>query len=156
LNRALESKSWSAFCPQDRIHFCGDALWMGAANMAEPDFERRLERLFADPPGFADAEVFARRLERRLDHGWTLRRALIGAAGVAGGVIAVSQILVSGPVGRLGAAEHSVHALAASLSRPAAGQWLAILPSGEGVVWTAVGVAIALSGFVLTRVIEEF
>jgi hypothetical protein len=55
--------------------------------MAEVDFERRLERLFAEGPELADAGAFAERVERRLDAGWTARRWLIGAAGVVGGVI---------------------------------------------------------------------
>ena len=37
--------------------------------MAELDFERRLERLFADLPELPDAAAFAERVERRLDAG---------------------------------------------------------------------------------------
>ena len=42
--------------------------------MAELDFERRLERLFAETPAYADDDAFAERVERRLDRGWTARR----------------------------------------------------------------------------------
>jgi hypothetical protein len=124
--------------------------------MAEPDFERGLERLFADPPAFADADAFAQRLERRLERGWTVRRWLIGAAGLAGGLIAASQLVVPGVFGRIGVVGRSAHAVSATLTLPPPAEWLSILPSGDGVVWTAVGVAVALTGFVLTRVIEEF
>jgi hypothetical protein len=39
--------------------------------MAEIDFERRLERLFADAPELPDASAFATRIEGRLNRGWT-------------------------------------------------------------------------------------
>src|ERR1700749_938961 len=70
-------------------------FWKGGVAMAELDFERRLERLFAEPPELPDAASFAERVERRLDRGWTARRGLIGAAGVVGGVIGASQLMVS-------------------------------------------------------------
>ena len=38
--------------------------------MAEVDFERRLERLFAEGPDLPDAGAFADRIERRLNRGW--------------------------------------------------------------------------------------
>jgi len=50
--------------------------------MVESEFERRLERLFADAPEMPDAGAFAARIESRLNAGWTARRMLIGAAGV--------------------------------------------------------------------------
>jgi hypothetical protein len=123
--------------------------------MAELEFERRLERLFAESPGFADDEVFAERIERRLDRGWTARRWLIGAAGVIGGLIGASQIFVSNLFQRIETAERSVRAVSASLTQTAPAQWISTLPSGGVVVWIAVGVAVVMMGFVLTRVIEE-
>lgn len=124
--------------------------------MAEPDFERRVERLFAEPPAFADADAFAARLENKLSRGWALRRGLIGAAGVVGGVIAVSQLMLGGVLQDLGSAGRSAHAFSAALTESAAGRWSAILPSDGAVVWTALGAAILLTGFVVSRVIEEF
>jgi hypothetical protein len=56
---------------------------LGGAAMADIEFERRLERLFSDAPEMLDAGGFAERIERRLEAGWTARRRLIGAAGVA-------------------------------------------------------------------------
>ena len=64
--------------------------------MVERDFEGQLERMFNQPPAFADNEDFARRVDRRLESGSRLRGVGIAAAGVIGGIIAVSQVLSSG------------------------------------------------------------
>ncbi len=63
--------------------------------MAELEFERRLERLFAEPPAFSDEKAFAMSVERKLNRGWNIRRWTIGAAGLAGGVIGASQLIMS-------------------------------------------------------------
>lgn len=123
--------------------------------MAELEFERRLERLFAEAPAFADDGAFAERIERRLDRGWTARRWLIGAAGVAGGLIGASQLLVSNLPHRFVAAEGSARALSSGLTQTEPAQWISTLPGGGSVVWIALGVAIVMIGFVFTRVIEE-
>jgi hypothetical protein len=123
--------------------------------MAEVDFERRVERLFSEGPELPDAAAFAQRLEHRLDRGWRTRRWLIGAAGLAGGLIGASQLLMSGVFHRVEAAESSARAVSASLIETAPAQWLSQIPSGGGVVWIAAGVAVLMMGFVLTRVIEE-
>jgi hypothetical protein len=123
--------------------------------MAEPDFERRLERLFAEAPSFGDDEAFADRISRRLDRGWTARRWLIGAAGVTGGLIGASQMVVSGVFHRMESAGTSARVLSSGLTQTAPAQWISTLPSGGAVVWIAVAVAIVMIGFVLTRVIEE-
>jgi len=124
--------------------------------MAEVDFERRLERMFAEAPSFGDAESFADRIERRLDRGWATRRWLIGAAGVIGGVLGASQLLMSNLFQRVENAEGSARLLSSGLSQvaPQAGL-IPDLSSGGGMVWAAVGVAVVMMGFVLTRVIEE-
>jgi hypothetical protein len=123
--------------------------------MADGDFERRLERLFAETPELPDAGVFAARLERRLDRGWTARRWLIGAAGVTGGLIGAHQILMSNLLQDASAAEGSARALTRTLGQTAPAQWISAAPAGGGVVWMAVGVAVLMMGFVLARVIEE-
>ena len=123
--------------------------------MAELDFERRLERLFADTPGFPDDDAFAEQIARRLNRGWTARRWLIGAAGVAGGLILASQIFVSNLFHRMMAAEGSARALSTGLAQTEPAQWISTLPSGGVVVWIAIAVAVVMIGFVLTRVIEE-
>ena len=123
--------------------------------MAEIGFERRLERLFGDAPELPDAAAFAGAVERRLDRGWTARRWLIGSAGVVGGLIGASQLLFSGLFRHLATAEGSARALGRSLAASAPVQWIETLPSGGGVVWVSLGVAVLMTGFVLTRLIEE-
>ena len=124
--------------------------------MAELDFERRLERLFAEAPELADAGPFADRVERRLDAGWTARRWLIGAAGVIGGVIGASQLMVSNVFQRVETASDSARLLSSSLNHISTGtDWVATVSNGGTVVWAAAGLAVIMMGFVLTRVIGE-
>jgi len=124
--------------------------------MAEVEFERRLERLFAEAHELPDAAGFAERVERRLDAGWTARRWLIGAAGLVGGVIGASQLMMSNVVQRVETAEDSARLLSSGLTHmtPRA-DWLAALSSGGSVVWVAAAMAVVMMGFVLTRVIGE-
>src|ERR1700750_1689025 len=88
----------------------------GGVAMVELDFERRLERLFADAPELPDAGPFAERVERRLDAGWTARRCLIGAAGVVAGVIGASQLMVSNVFQRVETPSDSARLLPTSFS----------------------------------------
>lgn len=124
--------------------------------MAEVDFERRLERLFAGAPELPDAGSFAHGVERRLDRGWTARRWLIGAAGGAGGLVAASQIVMSNLSQRVENAGESAKVLSAGLTQitPRA-EWLSNMASGGAVVWIASALAIVAMGFALSRVIEE-
>lgn len=124
--------------------------------MAEVDFERRLERLFADAPELPDAGAFAARVERRLNTGWTARRWLIGAAGIGGGIVGASQIVMSNLVQRVETAGDSAKVLSAGLTQitPRA-EWLTSVYSGGAVVWIASALAIVAMGFALSRVIEE-
>ena len=124
--------------------------------MAEVDFERRLERLFADPLELPDAGAFADRVARRLDRGWTARRWLIGAAGGVGGVIGASQLMMANVFQRVTTAEDSARLLSSSLTHMAPRTaWMSAITSGGGVVWIAVAMAALMMGFVLTRVIGE-
>jgi len=123
--------------------------------MAEIDFERRLERLFGDAPDMGDAAAFAQRVERRLDRGWTARRWLIGAAGLAGGVIGASQLMMSNVVQQVATAEHSARTLSAGLSRVTPTTDMVSALSGGYGVWVAVGLAVVTMGFAVSRVIEE-
>ena len=124
--------------------------------MAELDFERRLERLFAEAPEMADAGYFAERVERRLDAGWTARRWLIGAAGVAGGAIGAYQLMLSNVFQRVETAGDSARLLSSSLNHVSTGtDWVAAVSNGGTVVWAAAGLAVLMMGFVLTRVIGE-
>ncbi|MBS0360286.1 MAG: hypothetical protein JSR98_02805 [Proteobacteria bacterium] len=124
--------------------------------MAELDFERRLERLFADFTELPDATAFAERVERRLDAGWTARRWLIGAAGVVGGVVGASQLMMSNVFQRVETAEDSAHMFSSSLSHiTTSANWVATVANTGTVVWVAAGLAALMMGFVLTRVIGE-
>src|SRR4051794_8634651 len=132
------------------------SFWKGGVAMVELDFERRLERLFADHPELADAGAFAERVERRLDAGWTARRWLIGAAGVVGGVVGASQLMLSNVFQRVETAGDSARLLTNSLNHISTGaDWVAALSNGGTVVWVAAGLAVIMMGFVLTRVIGE-
>jgi len=124
--------------------------------MVEIEFERRLERLFAEAPELADGGAFAGRVERRLDAGWTARRWLIGAAGVVGGVIGASQLMLSNVFERVETAGDSARLLTTSLNHISTGaDWIAAVSNGGTVVWIAAGLAVLMMGFVLTRVIGE-
>ncbi|HEV7386720.1 MAG TPA: hypothetical protein VGN89_17685 [Phenylobacterium sp.] len=124
--------------------------------MVEIEFERRLERLFAEAPELPDAGAFAERVERRLDAGWTARRWLIGAAGVVGGVIGASQLMLSNVFQRVETAGDSARLLSTSINHISTGtDWMAAVSSGGAVVWAAAAMAVVMMGFVLTRVIGE-
>jgi len=125
--------------------------------MAELDFERRLERLFAEAPAMADEDAFARRVERRLERGWTARRLVIGAAGGVGGVIGASQLFMSGFAERMEvASQGSAKVLTAGLREVAPhADWLTVLTSGGAVVWTASVLAVVALGFAVARALEE-
>src|ERR1700742_5187521 len=73
--------------------------------MSDPEvdrmFEARLERLFGEAPGFADAELFAVRVRDRLDRRWTLRGLLISALGLLGGMVVVYQTAGDGLISRV-------------------------------------------------------
>ena len=124
--------------------------------MVELDFERRLERLFAEGPELADAGAFAERVERRLDAGWTARRWLIGAAGVVGGVIGASQLMVSNLFQRVETAGDSARLISSGFNRISSQtDWLSVASAGGVGVWVAAAAAVVMMGFVLTRVIGE-
>lgn len=123
--------------------------------MAELDFERRLERLFMEAPELPDAGAFAERIERKLDRGWNLRRWLIGAAGLAGGVIGASQLFMSNLFERVEEAEHSARLVGLGLSRVSPSTDMVSALSGGYGLWVAVALAVVSLGFVVSRVIEE-
>jgi hypothetical protein len=130
-------------------------LLKGGVAMAELDFERRLERLFGEAPDMADAQAFSERVGRRLDRGWTARRWLIGAAGVAGGIIGASQLLMSDVFERVQTAGQSAKVLGEGLSRVTPSTDMVSALSGGYGLWIAVGLAVVTLGFAVSRVIEE-
>lgn len=125
--------------------------------MAELDFEMRLDRLFAEPPALPDSEVFARRIEARLDRGWSLRRLAIGAAGVLGGVIGVGQMLSSNLLGHAEAASASQgQALSDGIAGILkAGSNLSALPIGGEALWLAAALGVLALAFGVTRAMDE-
>ena len=126
--------------------------------MAERSFEMEIDRLFGEAPAFFDGDLFARRVEERLDRGWTFRQFLIGGLGIAGGLILGAQILGSGLAARLGAVTAQSKDLVSSRLADLAS--LHILPAGlpvnGEVVWMSAGLAAVALGFVVTRAIREF
>ena len=125
--------------------------------MAEPSFEFRLERMFADAPPAADADIFALQVLHRLDRGWTARRFLIGAMGVLGGLIGAYEILGSGVSGQLVAYVDRVNDFLAQ--HLAASATNALAPGGIYVdvqaIWLAGALAIVAAGFGLARLVRE-
>ena len=118
--------------------------------MSDFSFETRLERLFAQPPRVADADGFARRVEARLDREWSLRRGFIGAAGLFGGVVAVTQTVGAQTYAQMGAmfgpamrrfGEGWVHDLSTRISSdvPLGGEamWLMAAMAGLAVAFAA-------------------
>lgn len=126
--------------------------------MAEVSFEQRLLRDFDEPPAFADADLFAARVEARLDRGWGLRQLLIGAFGIVGGMIGTIQFVGSGLAPQLEAASQQSTAL---LSQRIGGFWrssidLASMPLGGEVIWMAAALGVMALAFAITRAVEEF
>lgn len=126
--------------------------------MAELEFERRLERLFNEPPALAGEGAFAALVEQKLNRGWTLRRGIIGAAGLVGGVVGASQLIMSNFIEQVEtASKGSTRLIEVGMSQWAPRlEMLSALPAGSSVVWIAGGMAVLAIGFVVTRVLEEF
>lgn len=124
--------------------------------MADLEFEGRLGKLFAEPPYFPDAPLFALKMDARLNRGWTLRRMVIGALGLAGGLIGVIQIASSGALGKVEVASNAgartlnglAAAVPAKLSLPA-------VPFGGEALWMSAALAVLAIGFAISRAIKE-
>jgi hypothetical protein len=124
--------------------------------MADPEFETRLSRWFTQTPAFADSDAFTRRIEGRLDRSWTLRRVLIGAAGVAGGVIAVGQMLGVHLYERLEGASAASSTFFSQGSRAMDQlRHLTSQPMGVEVMWTGAALAVLAVILLATRSLEE-
>ncbi len=125
--------------------------------MADRSFEMSLERLFAEAPAFADADLFAARVEERMVRGWSFRQFLIGSLGLLGGLIGGAQVIGSGLAERLGAATESSRRLVSErLSDLTAAH---ILPASLGadgeIIWMAGALAAVAIGLALTRAIRD-
>lgn len=124
--------------------------------MAEVEFERGLERLFSVSAQMPDGDAFAERVRRRLDRGWAARRALIGAAGLIGGVIGASQLFLSNLFRQAEfTAMDSTQVLAAVRQAVPQADWLLSHPAGIETILVAAALALLALGFAVTRIIEE-
>jgi hypothetical protein len=126
--------------------------------MAEPDFEAQLTRLYNEAPSFPDADLFTARISASLDRGWALRRLMIGAAGIAAGVIAAVQIVATRfstelqALSRDGARDiySEVDGAMARINQ------MVTTPASVEALWLAAGLAVLAIGFAVTRAMEEF
>ena len=125
--------------------------------MSDPEFDARLGRLFSEAPAFGDADDFARRIENRLSRAWTVRRALIGAAGLFGGVVAAGQMLGGGHLWAAAAGLSGQFTSAVARAGQAVGQLrvLSDLPIGGEVLWVGVGLAVLAVVLVAARSLED-
>ena len=124
--------------------------------MVEVEFERRLERLFAEAPELPDCVAFAGGIESRLNRGWNVRRWLIGAAGMVGGVVGASQLMASNLFQKVETAEQSARVLSQSLSKVTPDANMVTALSGGFGIWVALGLAVLAMGFAASRLLEEF
>ena len=120
------------------------------------EFETRLDRMFAEPPTFEDASVFAGHVQSKLNRSWATRRLVIGALGGIGGLIGVVQIVSSGVVGRMKSLAQGAPSFASiDLSHWHGHLNAGFSPATSGAVWlglAANGIALALA---LSRLIED-
>jgi hypothetical protein len=126
--------------------------------MAELNFERELNRMFAEAAELGDANLFALRVDERLQRGWTVRRLMIGGLGIAGGVVGGAQLLGGGLVARLGDATSQSGRLLTGkvIDLVQAAIMPQSLPPDVGMFWVAGAFAVAAVGFAVTRVMKEF
>jgi hypothetical protein len=126
--------------------------------MADLDFDMRLSRMFAEAPVLPDADGFARRVESRLERNWLMRRVLIGAAGLGGGLIAAGQMLapqISQKIEAVSIAPMTTVQRGVEALLP---QWkvLSYLPYSSEMVWLAAGLAALGIAALARRSLEEF
>jgi hypothetical protein len=125
--------------------------------MADRSFEMRVDRLFAEHSDFADGDLFAHRVEVRIDRAWTFRRVLIGALGLTGGLIGGAQVLGSGVLQRLGAVTSQSNDLITAKVSELAGSHL--LPGGLEVngeiLMMSAAMALLAIGFGVTRILRD-
>lgn len=125
--------------------------------MSDFEFESRLERMFAQPPAVSDPGKFTAAVEQKLERGGRLRNLLIGSAGVVGGVVAASQTIGSGMLGRLGEVRLPAQPLAdLDGGRLLTSEGVAAFSGGGEVVWMAAAMLALTVGFLATRFSDVF
>lgn len=126
--------------------------------MSDLEFETRLDRLFAEPPHFSDAEQFAHQVESRLERGWSIRRLFIGAAGVIASLLGVSQMMGAGLFFKAAGVEANEQAGAVSKAfgqLVSASSNLGALPISPEVMWMTAALGVMALGFAITRATQE-
>ena len=125
--------------------------------MAEFDFDNQLNRLFAEPPYFPDADAFAGGVARRLDRGWAIRRMLIGAAGVVAGLVAAAQLVTTRLASEVKAVSDDVQGLDLGYHQAIARFNEAVsTPASTEAMWLVAALAVVGLAFAVTRAVEEF
>lgn len=126
--------------------------------MADLDFDMRLSRMFAEAPALPDADGFAQRVEAKLERGWMMRRVLIGAAGLGGGLIVTGQLLAPQIGQKLQAASLAPVAAMQRSAETMLPQWKALsyLPYSGEMVWLAAGMAALGIAALARKSLEEF
>jgi hypothetical protein len=126
--------------------------------MADLDFEMRLGRLFAEAPEALDSDLFAKRVEARLERNWTLRRVLIGAAGLGGGLIVAGQMLAPQITQRIQAVSLAPVTSIQKGIDALAPHWKVFnyLPYSSEILWIAAGLAALGVAAMAKRSIEDF
>jgi hypothetical protein len=129
--------------------------------MADRNFEARLESAFAETPAYADADLFVLRVNDALERNWLMRRILIGALGVVGGLIGGAQLLRSGLIDRLGAVGGAWRLVNNELTslptdRVLSGLFGAGPSTGAEILWMSGAMAILALGLFVTRAVREF
>jgi hypothetical protein len=129
--------------------------------MSDPSFEHQLGRLFAEPPLLTGHAEFTAAVQARLERGWAMRRILIGAAGVIGGLVATAQVVGANLVQRVAVAsqgaDNRVRDAAVDLvARGEATLHLQSLPIGGEVLWMVAGLAAMGVALVAARLMEAF
>ncbi len=128
--------------------------------MADRIFEARLEAAFAETPVLADADLFALKVHDALERNWVLRRMVIGALGVLGGLIGGAQLLRSGLAQHLGAVGGAWRVVNTDLTGLPVNRLVSQImgvggPMGE-VLWMSGAMAMIALGLFVTRAIREF
>ena len=124
--------------------------------MADLDFETQLSRLYGQPPVFRDSEQFTQRVTDKLDRGWALRRAVIGATGVVAGLAVAVQLIGSrfaeefSNVSRDGAQQ-----LDLGLGKMVARYDQFFSMGSTETIWLAAVLAALALAFVVTRLVDE-
>ena len=125
--------------------------------MADQEFEMALDRMFAEAPTFADADLFALKVEERLDRGWTFRRLFIGGVGLIGGLIGGGQLLGSGMIGQVDAFSKATshmlnHTFAQMMPAGAPAGGLGVTAEA---IWMSGALALVAVGFAVTRLVRD-